>query len=112
MLKSQSIYTMQLANKLQVHWEKFSIYFSCPVLCKPHTIIFLPFPSINFAPFNTWFFSIISCTLLSCQVFLPSEQLLKHENLCYKLDLICGSSKKHVADKKRSILWMIWVYPW
>jgi len=112
MLKSQSKYIMQLANKLQVHWEKFSIYFSCSVLCKPHTIIFLPCSSINFTPFNTWFFSFISCTLLSCQVFLPSEQLLKHENLCYKLGLICGSSKKHVADKKRSSLWMIWVYPW
>jgi len=27
MLKSQSSYTMQLADKLQVHWEKFSIFF-------------------------------------------------------------------------------------
>jgi len=26
MLKSQSFYVMQLANKLQVHWEKYSIF--------------------------------------------------------------------------------------
>jgi len=54
---------MQLANKLQVHWEKFSIFFPWPVLCKPHTIHFLPISSINFTPFNAWLFSIISCTL-------------------------------------------------